>query len=239
MTTVHSVTSDDLRVIVCLAFDHRAAPDEIARCKAAVVNCPSVLHSVELSGTFDFMFEATVPDMEAYQLQLRSCAGALAKFASRYEANFVCNRFVRGRRATQEIWVPSEDGILRIDCSAVDKVNAEGDYMRIQSRGRSWMLHTTMAEMVESLGEEDFVKLNRSIIVRVSFIERLQHEGRVWTARLADGSRERIAKSHIVAVLARLRTNSSKAARASSKSEPIVELAEITQRKATALVAAG
>lgn len=68
MTAIHEVTSDDLRVIVCLAFDHRAAPHEIAACKAAVVNCPSVLHSVELSGTFDFMFEASVPDMAAYGL---------------------------------------------------------------------------------------------------------------------------------------------------------------------------
>jgi len=237
MTTVHSVTSDDLRVIVCIAFDHRCAPQDIASCKAAVVSCPSVLHSVELSGTFDFMFEATVPDMEAYQLQLRSCSGAVAKFASRYEANFVCKRFVRARRGERAIWVPAADGFMRIDCSAIDKVSAEGDYVCIQSDGRRWMLHTTMADILERLGDEDFVKVHRSTIIRRDFIEQLRQQGRVWTARLQDGSSERIAKSQVVQVMAKLRTNSSTSAPASSKWDRLGEPAAITQRKSEALSA--
>jgi len=191
---------------------------------------------VELSGTFDFMFEATVPDMEAYQQQLRSCSGALAKFASRYEANFVCKRFVRARGAERAIWVPSADGFMRIDCSAIDKVSAEGDYVCIQSEGRPWMLHTTMAKMLERLGE-DFVKVHRSTIIRCGFIERLGQEGRVWTARLADGSSERIATSQVVRVIAKLRTNSSTSGPARSKRDQLGEPAAITQRKSQTLTA--
>jgi len=234
MTAVHPVTSDDLRVIVCIAFDHRVAPHEIAACKAAVVNCPSVLHSMELSGTFDFMFEATVPNMEAYQQQLRLCSEAVAKFASRYEASFVCKRFVGARQTEQAIWVPSPEGAMRIDSSAIDKVKAEGDYMCIHSGGRSWMLHTTMAEMVEKLGEEDFLKVHRSTVVRCGFIERLCHEGRVWTARLEDGSTERIAKSHVVNVLAKLRSSSSTSKPDPTKMPHIGERPPISQRKGSA-----
>ena len=231
MTSVHSVVSDDLRVIVCIAFDHRAAPEELAACRAAIVSCPSVLHSVELSGSFDIMFEATIPDMEAYQLQLNSCSGALAKFASRYEASFVCKRFVRARGSERAIWVPSADGFMRIDSSAIDKVDAEGDYMCIQSEGRRWMLHTTMADMQERLGDEDFVKIHRSTIIRCGFIERLGQEGRVWTARLADGSSERIARSQVAQVTAKLRTNSSTSAPSWSKRDQLGDPAAIIQRK--------
>jgi len=209
MTAVHTVTPKDLRVIVCLAFDHRAAPHEIAACKAAIVDCPSVLHSVELSGTYDFMFEAAVPDMAAYRAQLSSCAGAVAKFASRYEANFVCKRFVRADAAERALWVPSEDGLMRIDSSVIDKVTAEGDYMLVHSSGKSWMLHTTMQETEDKLGTEDFLRVHRSTIVRQNFVERVCREGRIWTARLNDGSIERISNSYVVGVLAKLRTNSS------------------------------
>jgi hypothetical protein len=183
------------------------------------------------------MFEATVPNMEAYQLQLRSCAGAVAKFASRYEANFVCKRFVRAHRTDSAIWVPSVDGHTRIDCSAIDKVSADGDYVCIHSGGRRWMLHMTMTEILEKLGEEDFVKVHRSTIVRCGFIERLRQEGRVWTARLEDGSSERIAKSQVVQVMAKLRTSSSARGAASSKGDQLGEPAAVAQRKSGALSA--
>lgn len=214
---VNTVTHDDLRVIVCIAFDHRAAPQEIAACKAAVVNCPSVLHAVELTGTYDFMFEAVVEDMEAYQAQLRSCSGAVAKFASRYEANFVCKRFIRADKADCSIWVPSDDGLMRIDCSVIDKVTAQGDYVLVHSSDRSWILHATMQDTGDKLGSQDFVRVHRSTIVRIGFIERLRHEGRTWTARLNDGSTERISSSYVVDVLAKLRTKSPSSQPTSSK----------------------
>lgn len=213
----HTIAADGLRVIICVAFDHRAAPHEIAACKASVVNCPSVLNCFELSGSFDLMFEAVIPDMAAYSAQLSLCAGAVAKFASRYEANFVCKRFVRADAAERAIWVPSEDGLMRLDCSIIDKVSAQGDYVLVHSSGRSWMVHTTMQEMEEKLGREDFLRVHRSTIVRHGFVERLCHKGRTWTARLNDGSVERISNSHVADVLAKLRAGSSVAQRTSSK----------------------
>jgi hypothetical protein len=230
MKPIQTVIPDDLRVIVCLAFDHRVAPHEIAACKAAVVSCPSVLHSVELSGTYDFMFEATVPDMEGYRTQLSSCAGAVAKFASRYEANFVCKRFVRANATECAIWVPSVDGLMRIDCSVIDKVTAQGDYVLVHSSGRSWMLHTTMQDIEEKLGSEHFLRVHRSTILRHGFIERLRHEGRIWTARLNDGSVQRISNRYVVDVLAKLRAKSSTSQLTSSKRARSAEAAADAER---------
>jgi DNA-binding LytR/AlgR family response regulator len=71
----------------------------------------------------------------------------------------------------------------------------------------SWLVHTTMREVVAKLGDEDFVHVHRSTVIRCAFIDRLLHKGRRWTARLNDGCTERIAKSHVASVIAKIRTN--------------------------------
>jgi DNA-binding LytR/AlgR family response regulator len=213
----------NLRVIMCLTFDRRAAPDEIAAAKAAIIACRSVLHSVELSGTFDFMFEAEIPDMAAYNAQLSICAEPMARLVSRYEANFVCKRFVRRDKADRAIWVPHNGGMKRVDCKAIDKVVAEGDYMRIHSARQSWMLHSTLGAISERLGCEDFIQLHRSIIVRRGFIDELVHCGRHWRAALNDGTRERVAKGSVPAMLQMMRTDSTTAQRHPSTGEAPVE----------------
>jgi DNA-binding LytR/AlgR family response regulator len=221
----HAAVSRDsnLRVIMCLTFDRRAAPQEIAAGKAAIIACRSVLHSVELSGTFDFMFEAEIADMAAYNAQLNLCAEPMARLVSRYEANFVCTRFVRREKADRAIWVPHNNGMKRIDCAAIDKVAAQGDYMRVHSARQSWMLHSTMGALKERLGCEDFIQLNRSLIVRCGFIGEVVHSGRQWTAVLNDGTRERIAKGGVPAMFEMLNTDSTNAKRRLSTLEATVE----------------
>lgn len=239
MTGSRLVASDGIHVLVCAAFDHRVAPDEVAACKKAVTNCPSVIHSMEVSGTFDFIFEAVVPDMAAYRHALESCSGAVAKFASRFEVNFVCEQSARAQATEQAVWVPSEGGLFRVDCSVIDKITAEGDYVRIHSAGRSWMLHATMGEMLCRLDHDNFVQVHRSTIVRCSFIERLHHEGRVWTARLNDGSIERVAKSQRAQLMARLRANSPITGPSLAKSVHASEPTTGLERKDLAVAMAG
>lgn len=213
----------NLRVIMCLTFDRRAAPQEIAAAKAAINACRSVLHSVEVSGTFDFMFEAEIPDMAAYNAQLSVCAEPMARLVSRYEANFVCGRFVRREKADRAIWVPQNDGMKRIDCAALDKVSAEGDYMRVHSAGQSWMLHSTMSALSVRLGCDDFIQLHRSMIVRRGFINKMVHGGRYWTALLNDGTKERVAKGSVSEMIRMFRTVSTKAQRRPANIEGPVE----------------
>ena len=64
----------------------------------------------------------------------------------------------------------ADEGMVRIDCAKIDKVTAEGDYMRIHSAGQSWMVHSTMGSLSDCL-DENFVRLHRSILVRRDFIE--------------------------------------------------------------------
>jgi len=189
-------------------FDQRAAPAEIGAFKDTVLKCPSVLHAVEVSGTFDFIVEATIPDMEAYTAQLELCAQTVARLIARYEVSFVCKRFVNSDETRRAVWVPSDEGMVRIDCAKIDKVTAEGDYMRIHSAGQSWMVHSTMGALSDCL-DDSFVRLHRSILVRRDFIESMTHDHLHWTAQLNDGTRERVAKSHVSALLESMRVNPS------------------------------
>ena len=231
VTAIHTVTSDDIRVIVCIVFDRRAPPLEIAAFKDAVIRCPSVLHAVELSGTFDFMVEASIPDMEAYTAQLGLCADTVAKLIERYEANFVCRRFVRMHEKKQAVWVPSDDGMVRIDSAKIDKVTAEGDYMRVHSAEQSWTVHSTMGALSDCLDPESFVRLHRSLLVRRDFIERLVHDQSHWMARLNDGTLERVAKGNVVALLDSVRNSLSSREAASPIIHTADELSPMHQRK--------
>jgi DNA-binding LytR/AlgR family response regulator len=67
-----------------------------------------------------------------------------------------------------------------------------------------------MKEITKKLDPAEFATLHRSLIVRTSFIERLIHQGRNWSARLNDGTVNKIARSHISEVLSVIKVDSSK-----------------------------
>jgi DNA-binding LytR/AlgR family response regulator len=207
-----------LRIVLCIAFDKRASPRAIAEFRSGLIESENNLHSVETTGAFDFMLEITAPDMAWYSNWLASAAQPLAKLVTRCEASFICKRFIRRPEEEMAIWVPCERGMKRIDSSLIDKISAEGDYVRVHSQGKSWLLHSTLCSVLERLSMHSFVRIHRSIVVRCDFIDHLIHEDRHWVAELHDGSRERVARSHIADTLAALKPHSSAYEQASSKS---------------------
>jgi LytTr DNA-binding domain-containing protein len=239
MNTVYPALSDDLRLLMCLAFDHRAPADEVAAFRACVSHCEFIVCGCELTGKFDVMFEAVFPDLETYKEKLETIKDPLARLVSHYEAHFISKRFIKVSQSDERaLWVPVEEGRKRVDFSTIEKVTAEGDYVRIHTPGENWMVHMTLGEMRERLGDADFVVVHRSTILRCNFIERLLHRNRVWTARLNDGSTERIAKSQVVNVLARFQANSSTPRDDPPNLAHIGESPTISQRKAGARIVA-
>jgi DNA-binding LytR/AlgR family response regulator len=186
---------------LCLEFDSHAAPRDVSALKATLIESPNTLHSIETTGTFDFMMEIAAPDMAWFNNWLKSLAEPLASLVSRSETNFICRRFIRRPKDERALWVPCSDGLKRLECSDIDKIEAEGDYARVYSQGASWLLHATMHSLLDQLSSKQFIQLHRSIIVRCGFIDKLIHEGRHWIARLQDGTNERVAKSHVVDAL--------------------------------------
>ena len=209
MTLVEAAPSDDMRVILCLRFDRRAPSDAVSKFKQDLIDCASVLHSVEVTGAFDCMIEAGLSDFAAYHALLDQFAQELATLVERREASFVCRRFMRVCERDDAIWVPCRDGRRRVSCASIDLVKAEGDYVRLHCGEQSWLLHDTMHHMRELLDPRTFLTVHRSTIVNAGFIQQLVHRRHYWVLLLEDGTKQRIAKSHVAEVLAELRTDSS------------------------------
>ena len=207
MAMVEAPPSDKMRVILCLKFDPRASFDEVAEFKRALISSKEVVHSVEVSGSFDFMLEAGLDDFSAYHGLLERFARQLATLVERHEANFICRRFLRLAERDVALWVPCRDGRRRIDSGSIDLVRAEGDYVRIHSGNQSWLLHDTMHHLREMLDGGDFLTLHRSTLAAIRFIQKLIHRKHHWVALLANGTEQRIAKSHLAEVLATLRND--------------------------------
>ena len=202
MQRVRSIEVARLHIILCFAFDHHAAATDIDSYRGALIDCPDVCHAVETSGTFDFFVEFDLPDLQSYNDWLKVLVEPLPSFVTRYEACFVVCRFGRSADAPDgDLWLPSRDGLRRVERNHIDMVQAEGDYVRIHSGAQSWLLHTTMAAMVTRLDADEFIRIHRSTIVRRSFIARLIHREGRWFAEMVDGSTRRIAKSQAPATL--------------------------------------
>jgi DNA-binding LytR/AlgR family response regulator len=188
---------------MCIAFNSHAPSEKVKELKARIVECPNVLHSVEVSGTFDFMFEAAVPDLKFYKERLEEITVFLEALVTRVETNFVCSRNVKpapGRPEVNsghsEIWVPCRDGRRRILTCDITKITAERDYVRIHERGSNCLFYCTIKAMLRRLDPSEFMQIHRSVIVRRELVERLIHEKRHWRVRLVDGSEWPVAKSH-------------------------------------------
>ena len=222
MSRLRAAVPGGLRVILCLKFAQSAPFHELAEMKQALLQDENVLHSVEVSGSYDFMAEMQLADLAAYQAMLDDFAGRFGHLIEHYEASFICRRFVREREApAAHFWVPTASGMQRLDHDQITKVAAEGDYVRLHGAGGSWLLHSTMKKVVEQLDSHRFVQLSRSLVVRTDYIDRLIHYYRRWTVRLFDKTEHSIAKSRTARVLSELRAESSIAvADRSHKTEP-------------------
>jgi hypothetical protein len=199
-----SADKDRLRIIMCVAFAKRAPLQKIKDFKARIIECPNILHTVEVSGTFDFMFEAAVPDLAFFHDRLEEITDLLQMLADRVETNFVCSRNVKpkpGREQVEEateleIWVPCRDGRRRILARDITVISAERDYVRIHLNGSDCLYHCTLKAMLGRLDPEEFIHIHRSVVVRRDLVERLLHEKRGWKVRLIDGTVWPVAKSH-------------------------------------------
>lgn len=224
MTLVEAAPSDDMRVILCLKFDRRAASDAVLQFKQDLTNCEAVLHSVEATGAFDHMVEVGLPDFAAYHALFDRFADQLRALVERHEASFVCRRFTRVCDRDAAIWVPVRDGRRRVACATIDLVRAEGDYVRIHCGDQSWLLHDTMHHMRALLDPQAFLTIHRSTIVNRGFISELVHRRHYWVLVLANRVEQRIAKSHVAEVLDALRTDSSTARGRPAMQRPIAEI---------------
>lgn len=206
----------EFRIILCIEFDRRATPAEVAALKSKLCNSPNCIHSIDVTGGFDLIVEFAAPGIAWYKDWLTGLADPFARIVNRYETNFVFGRTIKRAVDEDAVWVPESGGFRRIDSRLVDKIAAEGDYIRIHSQGESWMLHETMKSVARRLPAEDFIRIHRSMIVRFPFIKRVVRENGHWIAYLKDGTTAPVARSHVLQTLDVVRSH----AKGSAEREP-------------------
>ncbi len=100
-----------------------------------------------------------------------------------------------------EFWVSHRSELIRIASLDIERVEAERDYMRLHTGGRSYLLHQTISVLEQRLDPARFQRIHRSHIVRHDLITGLRHEGGgVWHAVLNNGESMRIGRKYLAEV---------------------------------------
>lgn len=140
-------------------------------------------------------FAVAAFDVEAVDYLMKPIEPArLARALDRARAHRAGERRPAGDRHLQEFWASDINGLTRVRVEDVDRISAERDYMRIHVGKRSWLINHSLARLEEELDPERFVRLHRSAIVRKDFVAGLRHDDGCWTARLSDGSEQRVGR---------------------------------------------
>jgi two-component system LytT family response regulator len=74
---------------------------------------------------------------------------------------------VPARIELERVVIRVQDRFLLLKTSEVDWVESAGNYLKVHSRGRSFMLRMTMGELEEKLDSRKFVRIHRSTIVNI------------------------------------------------------------------------
>ena len=100
-----------------------------------------------------------------------------------------------------EFWVSHRAELIRIAAVDIERIEAERDYMRLFTGGRSYLLHQTISTLEQRLNPEQFQRIHRSHIVRRDLITGLRHEGGgVWHALMGENLSMRIGRKYLAGV---------------------------------------
>ena len=104
-------------------------------------------------------------------------------------------------RYAHEFWVSKRAELIRVAAMDIERIEAERDYMRLHTNGRSYLLHQTISALEQRLDPEQFQRIHRSHIVRRDLITGLRHEGGgVWHALLGEEHAMRIGRKYLADV---------------------------------------
>ncbi len=111
---------------------------------------------------------------------------------------FLAGRSTDDVAVEDHVWVSHRGDLVRLDLAAVERIEAERDYVRLHVEGRSHLLRETMENIATRLPAPLFRRIHRSTIVRRDLVAGLRHEGGgVWSVVLPDGATLRIGRSYL------------------------------------------
>lgn len=79
----------------------------------------------------------------------------------------------QNRQPLQRLLVKSQDKIVPVDVSAVEWLEAEGDYTRLHTSGQSYLVGQTLSYLLTLLDPASFIRIHRSNVVNLNYIEEI------------------------------------------------------------------
>lgn len=87
--------------------------------------------------------------------------------------------------------------ITRVNISDIQWIDAAGDYMCVHSTGQTHIMRKTMKELDQQLDPRKFVRVHRSAIVNIHYVQKLiSHISGEYHLILANGSELKVSRSH-------------------------------------------
>ncbi|KXI30736.1 LytR/AlgR family response regulator transcription factor [Paraglaciecola hydrolytica] len=117
-----------------------------------------------------------------------------------------CEDILRKLAAGEKIQSPHYPDILaikdgsevtRVPVSDIHWVDAAGDYMCVHTSDQTHIMRRTMKELDQQLDPRKFVRVHRSAIVNISFVQKLvSHISGEYHLILSNGSELKVSRSH-------------------------------------------
>ena len=82
---------------------------------------------------------------------------------------------VEGKDSREFIFVKSNSKLVKLNTKEIYFIEALKDYVVINTIDKRYTIHSTMKDIGKKLGDEDFIRVHRSFIVRVDKIAAIEH----------------------------------------------------------------
>jgi len=111
------------------------------------------------------------------------------KQGGRHDVDAACHALANTRKLDR-LFVRHGGKIIPLGVKEIERLEADGDYVALISRGKRYLVNLPLAEFEANLDATHFVRVHRSHIVNIDFVESLEPEGNAqFLVHLRDGSK--------------------------------------------------
>lgn len=91
--------------------------------------------------------------------------------------------------------VPDNDGLRLIDVASIHWLEADDNYVHVHTADREYLLRRTLQDLLQQLGEQQFVRIHRSTAVNLAQVEKLKSLPKGdYEVRLRSGASLRLSR---------------------------------------------
>lgn len=81
---------------------------------------------------------------------------------------------LRTKRPAERILVKAADGLQFINVNEISSIQAAGKFVKLFSGSKTWLVKKSMKQILDMVGETDFVRIHRAHIVSLQAVKRIE-----------------------------------------------------------------